>query len=78
MQRVVYNGHKCVHALKFHAIAVPNGLIANLYGPVEGCRHDAGMLKDSGLLNSLQLTHIMLKGSCFACMETRLNHCARI
>ena len=55
MQRVVYNGHKRVHALKFQAIAVPNGLIANLYGPVEGCRHDAGMLKDSGLLNSLQL-----------------------
>ena len=55
MQRVVYSGHKRVHALKFQAIAVPNGLIANFYGPVEGCLHDAGMLKDSGLLNSLQL-----------------------
>jgi hypothetical protein len=55
MQRVVYNGHKRVHALKFQSVALPNGLIANLYGPVEGRRHDAGMLKDSGLLGSLEL-----------------------
>ena len=34
-QRVVYNGHKRVHALKFQSVAVlPNGLIANLYGLV--------------------------------------------
>ena len=43
-----------MRALKFQAIAVPNGLIANLYGPVEGCCHTE-MLKDSGLLNPLQL-----------------------
>ena len=53
-QWVVYNGHKRVHALKFQAVAIPNGLIANLYGPVEGRRHDAGMLKDSGLLHTLE------------------------
>lgn len=33
-QRVVYNGHKKVHALKFQSVVVPNGMIANLYGPV--------------------------------------------
>ena len=33
-QRIVYNGHKREHALKFQSIATPNGLIANLYGPV--------------------------------------------
>ena len=33
-QRVVFNGHKRVHALKFQSIALPNGLIANMYGPV--------------------------------------------
>ena len=33
-QRMVYNGHKRVHALKFQSIALPNGLIANMYGPV--------------------------------------------
>ena len=33
-QRTVYNGHKRVHALKFQSVALPNGIIANLYGPV--------------------------------------------
>ena len=33
-QRMVYNGHKRVHALKFQAVAVPNGLIGQLFGPV--------------------------------------------
>lgn len=33
-QRTVYNGHKRVHSLKFQSIALPNGLIGNLYGPV--------------------------------------------
>lgn len=34
MQRIVYNGHKRVHALKFQSVATPNGLIANMFGPV--------------------------------------------
>lgn len=33
-QRVVYNGHKIVHSLKFQCIALPNGMIANMFGPV--------------------------------------------
>ena len=33
-QRIVYNGHRRVHALKFKSIALPNGLIGNLYGAV--------------------------------------------
>ena len=33
-QRIVYNGHKRVHALKFQSVALPSGLIANMYGPV--------------------------------------------
>ena len=33
-QRIVYNGHKRVHALKFQSLSLPNGLIGNLYGPV--------------------------------------------
>ena len=32
-QRLLYNGHKRVHALKFQSIDLPNGLIGNLYGP---------------------------------------------
>ncbi|RXN13205.1 hypothetical protein ROHU_009828 [Labeo rohita] len=35
-QRILYNGHKRIHSLKYQAVAIPNGLIAHLYGPVEG------------------------------------------
>ena len=34
LQRVVYNGHKRVHALKFQSFTLPNGMIANMYGPL--------------------------------------------
>ena len=34
LQRIVDNGHKRVHALKFHSVALPNGLIGNLFGPL--------------------------------------------
>ena len=53
-QRVLYNGHKKVHAIKFQSVVAPNGLIANLYGPVEGRRHDSGMLAMSRLLQKLR------------------------
>ena len=33
-QRIVYNGHKRVHSLKFQSVTLPNGLIAYLFGPV--------------------------------------------
>lgn len=33
-QRIVYNGHKRVHGLKYQSVALPNGMIANRYGPV--------------------------------------------
>ena len=33
-QRVMYNGHKRVHGIKFQSIALPNGLIGNMYSPV--------------------------------------------
>ena len=53
-QCVLYNGHKRVHSLKFQSVVAPNGLIANLFGPVEGKRHDAAMLNQSVLLQQLQ------------------------
>ena len=55
-QRVLFNGHKRVHAIKFQSVVAPNGLIVNLFGPVEGKRHDSGMLAMSGLLPILE-TH---------------------
>ena len=32
-ERILYNGHKRVHSLKFQAVAIPKGLIAHLSGP---------------------------------------------
>lgn len=40
IQREVYSGHKRFHALKFQIVAAPCGLIADLFGPVSGRRHD--------------------------------------
>lgn len=52
-QKVVYNAYKRVNALEFQAVSLPNAIIANLFGPVEGKRHDTGMLRDSGVLGAL-------------------------
>ena len=54
LQRVMYNGHKRVHGMKFQSAVLPNGIIANLAGPYEGRRHDSTMLQQSGLLTSLR------------------------
>ncbi|XP_028410992.1 uncharacterized protein LOC114533621 [Dendronephthya gigantea] len=54
LQRSAFNGHKRTHAIKFQSVSLPNGLIAHLYGPVEGKKHDASMLAQSGLLADLE------------------------
>ena len=44
-QRLLYNGHKRVHGLKFQSVVLPNGLIAHLYGPVgKACYQQITML----------------------------------
>ena len=53
-QRDVFNGHKRVRALKYQSVVAPNGLIANLFGPVEGKRYESRMLTMCGLLEKLQ------------------------
>ena len=53
-QRAVYNGHKRVHAIKFQSVVAHNGLIANLFGPVEGRWHDSCLLAMSRLLDQLE------------------------
>lgn len=52
-QRIMFSGHKRVHCLKFQSVAAPNGLIAHMFGPIEGRRHDAFMLGVSGLTDKL-------------------------
>ena len=38
-QRILYNEHKRLHALKYQSATTPNGMIANLFGLVEDKRH---------------------------------------
>ena len=53
-QKAFYNGKDRVHCIKFQSIVTPDGLIAHLYGPMEGRRHDAAMLRESSLLHQLE------------------------
>ncbi|GFR73961.1 protein ALP1-like [Elysia marginata] len=53
-QKECYNGHKRVHALKFQAVTLPNGIIGHLFGPLSGRRHDSALLSESGLMPELQ------------------------
>ena len=62
-QRVLYNGHKKVHAIKFQSVVTPDGMIANMFGPVEGRRHDSAMLAMSNLLPQLQQNSIDTNGN---------------
>ena len=73
-QRLLYNGHKRYHCVKFQSVVAPNGLITNLLGPVEGKRHDSGMLVDSGLLNQLQQHLFDTGGRPSLFMEIQLIH----
>ena len=43
-----------MQATKFQSVVAPNGLIVNLFGPIEGRRHESAMLAQSGLLPELQ------------------------
>ncbi len=54
-QRSQYSGHKRVHGLKFEILSLPNGIIARLYGPEDGRRHDITMARNSGLYGALEL-----------------------
>ena len=52
--RRLYSGHERLHTLKYQSVTTPSGIIANLFGPVEGKRHDCAVLAMSGLLQTLQ------------------------
>ncbi|KIJ34460.1 hypothetical protein M422DRAFT_182036, partial [Sphaerobolus stellatus SS14] len=52
-QRIVYNGWKRIHCLKYHAVVSPDGLVIHVHGPVDGRRHDETVYKESGLADIL-------------------------
>ena len=64
-QRLVYNGHKRKHALKFQSVMLPNGIIV-LDGPYLGNSHDATILRDSGILEQLGALPVMDDGTAYA------------
>jgi hypothetical protein len=55
IQRAVYNGHKRHHGIKFQSIVLPDGIVAQMFGPVEGRRHDATLLKLSKIDQKMHL-----------------------
>lgn len=52
-QRSAYNGHYGRHGLKYQGIQRPDGIM-HLFGPMAGRRHDAHMLRISGVLEDLR------------------------
>jgi len=52
-QEVAYSGHKRYHALKYQALITPDGMFADMYGPVEGRINNQGLLTASKLLDTL-------------------------
>ena len=61
IQRAVYNGHKCTHALKYQAISTLDGLFLHGYGPCEGRQHDLTIYRRSRLTDILRDT-LVVKG----------------
>ena len=49
IQRAAYSGHKRHHGLKFQSVVVPDGMLVQMFGPVEGWRHHTIILRESSL-----------------------------
>ena len=54
IQRACYSGHKRHHGIKFQSIVVPDGTVVQMFGPVEGRRHDVFLLNLSRLDEHMQ------------------------
>lgn len=52
-QRLVYNGHKPKHLLKYQAVNAPGGMMLHVAGLIEGCRHHWTLFVRSGLEGDL-------------------------
>jgi hypothetical protein len=53
-QNLLWTKYKKCHGIKFQSIVVPDGFVACLWGPWVAKRHDARMLRESGLMEMLQ------------------------
>ena len=53
-QKLMYSVHKHCHGIKFQSIVTPDGLLASIYGPVNGNQHDSILFSTTGCLVKLQ------------------------
>jgi len=53
-QDLLWTKYKKCHGIKFQNVTVPDGFIACLHGPFVAKRHDARMLRESGLMDILR------------------------
>ena len=53
LQELMYTRYKKCHGIKFQSVVTPDGYIACLHGPYVARRHDARILRESGLLETL-------------------------
>ena len=60
-------GHKHYHDFKKQSLVSPSGIVAHMYRSVDGQRHDASTVTDSGLLP--QLTGLSIDDIDYSCMH---------
>ena len=79
-QRAQYSGHKHKHGIKFHALVSPSGMVAHLFGPIDGRRHDSFMLTESGILPLLTglLHYLVYADSAYPITPNLLGPIARV
>ncbi|KAL3191330.1 hypothetical protein MRX96_018738 [Rhipicephalus microplus] len=53
-QRIYFSGHKRQHSVKYQSVMCANGIVGQLDGPYAGHKHDAGILRLSGLYQKLE------------------------
>lgn len=53
-QEQLYSGHKKKHCIKSQNITIAKGLIASMFGSVEGRRHDVFILRESNVVNDME------------------------
>ncbi|KAL3189168.1 hypothetical protein MRX96_003302 [Rhipicephalus microplus] len=53
-QRIYFSGHKWQHSVKYQSVMCANGIVCQLDGPYAGHKHDAGILRLSGLYQKLE------------------------
>eukprot|EP00171_Calliarthron_tuberculosum_P004305 IDg4305t1 len=58
LQRAVFSGHKRFHCLMYQTITTPDGLIFNLFGPIEGRHADAFLYMKSDIESALRNTAV--------------------